>query len=312
MKSYSYREGIRYCDGECVVAIGLFDGVHLGHRQLFTLAKQKAEEMKLPFGVFTFDIDSEIKPGRERLYSGNTRRELLEEIGVDFTVSAKFSEIASMSPEEFVTRILIDSLGARVAAIGFNFRFGRGAIGDCSLLKKLMKDSGGDAIICDDFTVNGTTVSTTRIKELLADGEIRQAGELLGSPYRLEGTVSQGNKVGRLLGFPTVNTEIESGLAVPKKGVYRTAVVVGEKIYAALTNVGTCPTFTERTVHAETYILNFAGDLYGENIKIYFCDYLREEKRFTSEKELKMQINIDINKILNEYGEIKWQELGLS
>ena len=299
MEIIEYRLGERYFDS-CVIALGFFDGVHLGHRDLLMKAREAAARLKVPFGVFTFRSSGNIKAGAKRIYTDTEKCEILAELSADFTVLAEFSELSGISAEEFVSRVLIDSFGARIAVAGFNYRFGKGASGDASALSVLMKAVGSEALICEEFKLDGKTVSTTLIREALALGDIKKAERLLGAPYKIKGVVARGRGEGTRLGFPTLNTHPTPEILLPKKGVYHTEARIGSTLYTALTNVGTCPTFDERELHLETYLLDFSGNLYDEEISIYFIDYLREEKRFSSEKELIMQINVDKNKILNK------------
>jgi riboflavin kinase/FMN adenylyltransferase len=212
---------------------------------------------------------------------------------------------------EFVDRVLIGTMHAEVAVAGFNYRFGKGASGDAAKLQELMKERKKDTRILDEYTVDGETVSTTLIRRRLADGNMREVGTLLGAPYRIRGEVRHGRGVGKSLGFPTVNTTLNGGLAIPKYGVYRSATVIDGRIYSCITNVGICPTFGLSDAHAETYIIGYTGDLYGDSLDIYLLDYLRDEIKFSSPEALIMQINVDKERVINEFGEITWQELGL-
>ena len=310
MKIYEYSLGKTADLGPSVIALGFFDGVHLGHRTLLTKARELSIKLGVPFGVFTFDAQGPIKGGGERIYGNREKAELFSKLSADFTVICDFRSVSELSPERFVSEVLVGAFHAEAAVAGFNFRFGKGASGDAEALSELMEKEGKRAVICDDFTYGGETVSTTRIKSHLERGEIEKANALLGAPFRICGKVTKGNSVGHTLGFPTVNTAREQGLLLPKRGVYRSATVIDGRFYSALTNVGTCPTFEERLEHCETYILDFEGDLYGREITVYFLEYLREEKRFESEKELIMQINIDKNTIIERNGDAKWQGLG--
>ena len=179
------------------------------------------------------------------------------------------------------------------------------------MLTSLMKASGGEAIIFDEYTYGGITVSSTLIREHLTEGRMREAAELLGEPYFLTGIVSHGDGRGRSLGLPTVNTDIPEEKLLPRIGVYRSAVRIGEEFFSGVTNVGACPTFGERATHAETYILDFSKELYGEEIRVYLLEFLREEKQFGSADDLIMQIKLDINYTKERNGASKWQELGL-
>ena len=308
MQIYEYP-GENRIDGKCVLALGFFDGVHIAHRDLIKTARKIAEEKGLPLGIFTFTGD--VKGGAERIYSDREKNRIFESLGADFTVYADFAAIKDLSPEEFVKNVLVSSLGCAISVAGFNFRFGRGASGDAESLTVLMAKSGGEAVIKNEITQDGETVSSTRIRDLLTSGRMKEATSLLGAPYYIIGRVEHGNKTGRTLGFPTVNLPLVDGAVTLKRGVYRSAVPIGEKIYHGITNIGTCPTFDERSVHSETYILDFEGDIYGEEICIYLLDFMREEIAFSTPNDLKMQINIDKNRAIKENGDITWQELGL-
>ena len=311
MDIYDYSKSERIPKERCVIALGFFDGVHIAHRDLFSIGQKYAREHGLRFGVFTFPAESEIKPGVKRLYTTEERLKIFEELSVDFTVLRDFSSIIDMPPREFVRDFLIGTLNCECAVAGYNYRFGKDAAGDAALLSSLMEENGRKAIIREALTYEGRCICASEIRGLLSSGELKLANTLLGSPYRISGRVIHGRGVGRGLGFPTINTEIAQTRAELKRGVYRTAVPIGGRIYTGLTNIGVCPTFSPRDVHAETFLLDFDGDVYDENLTVYFLDYLREERRFKDQNELIMQINVDKNKAISENGEITWQELGL-
>jgi riboflavin kinase/FMN adenylyltransferase len=312
MDVIEYKYGDAPSLGASVMALGFFDGVHIGHRRLLSKAKNEAERASLPLTVFTFKDNRDIKKNATRIYDEGAKLELMRRLGVDTVILADFPTLSGISAEEFVKNVLVGTLGARVAVAGYNFRFGKGALGDAALLSKLAEECGIDAVICDEVRYEGHAVSSTVIRKLLSDKKIPEANALLGSPYFISGRVMHGNGVGRGLGFPTVNTNIPTSSTVLPSGVYRTAVPYNGRIYSALTNVGVCPTFEARPIHAETFILDFEGDLYGEELSIYFLDFLREETAFPSVESLKMQILVDKNKVITENGDITWQELGLS
>ncbi len=310
MTEYRYSYGEKPNTPACVMALGFFDGVHVGHRALLSRARLAADKLGLPLGVFTFASDGKIKEGAPRIYSDAEKAEILKELRVDFIVFADFDSIRAVTDTEFVQSILVEKLSVRCAVCGYNYRFGKGASGTASYLANLMETLGGECIICDKFTLNGTDVSTTAIRRLLLGGSIAEANMFLGSPYRINNTVKTGNGVGHSLGYPTINTESNSP-ALLRRGVYASAVRVGDRVYKALTNVGICPTFPERDEHLETYILDFNGDLYGEKVTVFLLDFIRDEKQFSNEKELIMQINIDKNTVLYEIGDSIWEQIGL-
>ena len=182
--------------------------------------------------------------------------------------------------------------------------------GESKKLKELMAAFGGDAMIFDEYPTKGRAVSSTLIRGLLVAGDCARANQLLGEPYFLTGVVSHGDGRGRTLGLPTVNTDIPETKLQPKAGVYRSRVMIDGAFFDSVTNIGTCPTFAEREIHAETYIVNYSGNLYGEKIRIFFLGYLREEKKFESPNELIMQINVDKKQAIQENGDLTWQAIG--
>ncbi|MBQ8321401.1 MAG: riboflavin biosynthesis protein RibF [Clostridia bacterium] len=311
MDIYEYSGNKKLACGRCVIALGFFDGVTAAHRELIRKAGEIAKIKGLPLGIFTFPSEDPLKHGSPRLYSTEEKLSLLSGCGADFTVLADFRAISGLSDEEFARDVIIRDIGAMVAVSGYNFRFGRGAMGDAEALVRLMHLYGGEAVTVPEMTAKGSPISSTRIRELLANGEPDAARLLLGVPYFICGRVAHGRSEGRRLGFPTVNIPIDSSRAVLKRGVYRTAIPIGDKIYNGITNVGTCPTFTEREIHTETYILDFDGDLYERELKIYFLGYIRDERRFESEEELVARIAEDEKTAIRENGDLTWQRLGL-
>ncbi len=310
MNVYKYSPEKRSGFKNMVVALGFFDGVHAAHRELIKETLRIAKERSLTPLVFTFTSEGDIKRVIPRIYSTEQKLSLIEEMGIHDAVVADFFDISDMSAEEFVSDTLISKLGACVAVAGYNFRFGRGAAGDCQALSSLMKQSGGEAIILPRITCGTAPVSSTEIREAIADGKIKRANALLGAPYFIRGTVEFGNRIGKTLGFPTVNIPLPDRSVKPRRGVYSTAAEIDGKLYAALTNVGTCPTFKEREMHTETYILDYNCELYGKRIKIYFLDFLREERKFESPTALINEINRNVAEALKGRERL-WQEAGL-
>ena len=308
MKIYNYTPGIR--TGErTAVALGYFDGVHAGHRALLATAKQAAAEKGLLFTVFTFTAGNGGKDSG-LIYRNEEKLALLESLGVEAVVLADFSDISGISAEDFVKSCLYKDMGCRVAIAGFDFRYGNGRAGDANTLKSTLTELGAECIIEPEHTIDGEKISSTRIKELLSEGNVDDARRFLGYPYQLTCEVEHGRGEGKKLGFPTVNTKIDLGRATVMRGVYRTAVEISGKLYTGVTNIGTCPTFSAREIHAETYIIGYSGDLYGETVRILFLGRLRDEKKFENAEDLIMQINVDKNRAIKENGELTWQEIG--
>ena len=296
--------------GGCVVAIGFFDGVHKAHRALIGAARKRADELSIPLAVLTFAADGGIKPGAKKIYSDDEKAELLFSAGADVVVNCDFSSVRDLEGGAFCDDVLCRDLAARAVFCGFNFRFGKGASSGVKELGELLSRRGAELVVMDDYHLGGKTLSSTVIRGLLSEGRVAEAAEALGEPYFIDCGIIHGNGVGKGLGIPTVNGDTPEDKILLGRGVYLTEAVIGDAVYPALTNVGTCPTFSERAVHTETFILGFNGDLYGKRLRIKFLEFLREEKTFDSEKELVIQINIDKNKALSLYGDLKWQDSG--
>ena len=294
MRTFEYKFGDILPKENTAIALGYFDGVHLAHREIIALTVKEARARGLTPAVFTFSAEEmRFKASATRIYPTRIRLSILEELGIEVAIIADFPSVASLSPEEFVSEVLIGACGMRLAVSGYNFRFGRGASGDVKDLTALSSALGAECLLLEERCLGGEPISSTRIRRALESGEVKLASELLGAPYKMGGRVERGRGVGHKLGFPTVNTSIPEGAVKMKNGVYKTAVTVGGATYAAITNVGTCPTFEERETHAETFIKDFSGDLYGKDVEVLFLDFIREERRFDSPDELIMQINID-------------------
>ncbi len=292
-----------------VIALGFFDGVHIAHRELIRTTVEIGKRENLSPTVFTFTAEGEIKSDAQRLYSTEERLSILEELGIENVILVNFKDIAGLEAEDFVKKSLIGHFGARAVVAGYNFRFGRGARGTREMLTELMNEAGLKAYIAEEITFEGKTISSTLIRSYLSDGKVDIANKLLGSPYFISGRVESGNHIGKTLGFPTINIPIREGHIQLRRGVYLTGVKIGENVYRSLTNVGTCPTFNERKMHTETYILDYNNEIYGEEVKIFFLEFIREEKKFESPEDLKSEINHNIAWAMER--DIKWQEIGL-
>lgn len=294
MLVHDYKDSKRLA-GKRVIALGFFDGVHKGHREILSAARCEADRLSLPCSVFTFRSEGADFKG-DKIYSTENKLLLLESIGIDEVILADFEKLKEISAEDFVERILIAELGCKTALCGEDFRFGKGALGGVSLLKEISKRLGFGLIIQGEVQADGEKISSSRIKKLLSEGNVKKAAELMGEPFFSVGEVKRGLGLGKSFGFPTVNTEIEGGEVSLLSGVYKCSCEMGGKTYNALTNVGVCPTVGDREKHMETYILDCNEELYGKKIKIKFLDFVRKEKKFESAEQLIMQIKLDINK----------------
>lgn len=298
MQVSEYKFGEYHGDGKRrAVCLGFFDGVHIGHRALIRECVSYAEKNGLIPTVFTFPSECErLKGGAPRIYSTGEKLGILSALGVGHTVLADFESVAGLSARDFVRRVLTEDLGAASAHSGTSFRFGRGASGNAEQLRALMEEAGLPAFTVGDVLFSGEAVSSTRIRDALERGDAALAALLLGEPYFTEGTVIPGDGRGHLFGIPTINTALpHEGLLMG--GVYRTETEISGERYPSLTNVGTCPTFGERERHAETLILDFSRDVYGERVKIRYLEYIRGERKFESADELINTIKKDIKRV---------------
>ena len=285
--------------------------LHANAETGFALQKtvEIAKRENLSPTVFTFTAEGAIKSDAPRLYSTEERLTILSELGIENVILVNFKDIAGFEAEDFVKTCLIDHFGAKAVVAGYNFRFGKGARGNREILTSLMSEAGLRAFITEEITFGEKTISSTLIRAYLAEGKIEIANRLLGKPYFISGIVESGNHVGKKIGFPTINIPLREGYVQLGRGVYFTVVQIGDDFYRGITNVGTCPTFDERQMHTETYILNYNNEIYGEEVQIYFLEYIREERKFKSPEELREEIGRNMRWAMER--EIKWQEIGL-
>lgn len=291
---YNYKPKAKL-PGKRVVALGYFDGVHRGHREILKAASKEAKALGAVASVFTFATDANNFKGEKKIYSNEKKINLISECGIDEIIIADFEEVKSISAEDFISQTLVEELGCVLAVSGKDFRFGHKALGDTELLRKSIENFGARLICPSDVEEDGEKISSSRIKKLLSEGNVKKAGELLGAPYFVQNKVRRGLGLGKSFGFPTVNTEIEASQISLPNGVYKCICEIDKKNYDALTNVGICPTVSSREKHMETYILGCNENLYDKEIKICFLDFVRPEKKFESTESLIMQIKADIN-----------------
>ena len=293
--------------GRSVVTIGVFDGVHRGHQRIVSRAAELAAGLQLPVAVLTFDPhpDEVIRPGTHPPFLCTARRrgELLAGLGVDAVCVLPFTlEFSRLGPDEFVQTVLVERLHAARVVVGDNFRFGHRAAGDVALLGELGDKydfaAEGVPLLADD----GSTISSTGIRERLAAGDVTGAARDLGRPHRVEGVVVRGHRRGRSLGFPTANLETLPHTAVPADGVYAgwlASLDTGgreEERWPAAISIGTNPTFDGRERTVEAYALDRDDlDLYGAHVAVDFAERLRGTVRFDSVPELIEQMHADVD-----------------
>jgi riboflavin kinase/FMN adenylyltransferase len=280
------------------VALGAFDGIHLGHRAILGTAVAQARHGQLEAVVCTFDRHpmEVLQPERAPLpiTTLDERLELIAETGIDTVVVVPFTrEVAAVEAKAFVQDVLVATLRARDIVVGFNHRFGLGARGDAELLESLAGPLGFRAHIVPALMVDGVTVSSSEIRGALQLGDLTSAERLLGRLYAISGEVVRGASRGRTLGFPTANVKTDRPLGLPV-GVYVCQVIIGPSQHRAVVNVGVRPTFGENDLAVEAHLIDFSGDLYGERVRLIFLRRLREERKFRSVDDLRRQIALDV------------------
>ncbi|MFZ5646305.1 MAG: bifunctional riboflavin kinase/FAD synthetase [Bacillota bacterium] len=303
MVVYRSWKGVKEKHKDLVVGLGNFDGVHLGHQRLISGLVNEAEKTGGTPAVFTFHPHPmEVITGKAppKLLTYEAKLETIAQIGVKVLLLVPFTlEFAGHSPEDFIEKILVRDLAVRSVFVGYNYTFGRGGKGTPETLLEWGKRFGFKVYVIPPVTVEGVPVSSTLIRCLLADGEVTEARKFLGYHPFVQGVVVAGESRGRTLGFPTANLQLEeNGLVVPAKGVYAVKVQVDGDHYLGVANIGIKPTFHgfNSRPNLEVHLLDFQGDLYGKQIKVFLTRRIREEKRFSSPGELVEQIRSDINR----------------
>ena len=284
--------------GKCVVCLGMFDGVHIGHRELIRETLKKAKELKLPSAVLTFlspEEDNKIYPFEEKC-------NLFEKLGIDILYVVLFTDkFKNLLCQQFIDKYLIEYTNAQHIVCGFNFRFGKNREGDTVTLKNFLGKERGLTVV-PEVKSCGETVSSTLIKGYIKEGKITKVNTLLDDTYSVSGVVVKGKEIGRTIDFPTANIVVPSILVHLKPGVYSTIISIDGKTYKSISNIGVAPTIrNDGEVILETHVLNYKGDLYNKYVKIFFLDFIREEKKFKSIEELKENIRLNIKTRENSF-----------
>lgn len=286
-----------------VLALGFFDSVHIGHRFLINTALSYAKKNNSKLIVVTFDDNflSQLRRDAKEIYLFEEKKEILLSLGVDKVISLPANkECLSLSKDQFLD-YLYDAFCPKAVFFGSDYHFGKNAEGDKDCINKYFVSKAIEAITVDLLEIDSKKVASSDIRNLLMLGNIKEANKFLGEPYFISGIVEHGFAVGKKLNFPTANISFNEKKLVPKNGVYAVKAVFDGKSYLGLTNIGGRPTFNNETVKAETYVLDFDGDLYGKTIKIYLLEFIRDIIKFDSENELKAQITKDITKLKEVY-----------
>lgn len=276
------------------VTLGKFDGIHLGHKKLISETIKAKKEMGLDTVLFSFDTS-----GIKKIQSITTKEErelICEELDIDNIIFFPVNEdTMSIEPEEFIRKILIEKIKAKVVVTGKDFRFGKERRGNVDMLREFSKECGYKLIVVENVMDGNQRISSSNIKELIRRSEITRANEMLGYSYFVYGSVVRGKQVGRTIDRRTVNIIPKENKIIPKNGVYKTVITVGGKEYKSITNIGECPTVRDDGgITIETHIFDFNEEIYDSKVKVSFEKFIREERKFDSLEELRNQISLDI------------------
>ena len=287
-----------YLDCETAAAIGKFDGVHLGHRKILDeICRRKKDGLQIC--VFTFDPAPAVffggNDGKE-LTTREEKRKLFEQLGVDVLIEFPMNAItAATDPVYFAEKILAEQMRVRFLAAGPDLSFGDKGTGNVALLQKLASSLNFEIKIVDKVRVEGQIVSSTLVRQEVEKGNLLIANRYMGMPYMISGEVVRGNRIGRTLGFPTLNVIPKKSKLLPPNGVYYSEVLMDGKRYRAISNVGNKPTIGNNLGYSvETYLYDFSGDAYGKKIQIFLYEFKRSERQFNGLKELQCQLDEDI------------------
>ena len=303
MKCY---QDLQTPEGELAAALGSFDGLHLGHRQVIgnTLSAPGLRP-----AVITFQQNPSVSLQKKPvplLTTNEQKLALLEEMGVEVVYLLSFEQIRDMEPEDFV-EALYRVCRVRALSCGFNFRFGKNGRGDAGLLKELCREKGISLSVTPPVSVAGETVSSTRIRACLEQGDVQQAGQLLGRPFGYDFEVTHGRQLGRTWGTPTINQPFPQGYVLPRFGVYASLVEVEGQKYYGVTNIGVKPTVGSDCALSETWIPEFSGDLYGKKVPVELLDFIRPERKFDSLDQLKNEI-LENGVLARKIAEREWKD----
>ena len=281
------------------LALGYFDGLHIGHQKVLSAALEQQKNGLTP-AVLLFDRHpASVLTGRQvpRLLTDADRDALLSSMGIK-PVKLRFADLKDLSPEAFVEKILCARLSCAFVSCGFNYRFGKGGAGTAALLQTLCAAKGIGVSVSPQVTLGGEPVSSSAIRRAIAAGETEKAVAMLGRPLTFTAPVFSGDHRGRTLGTPTINQYLPEGFVTPAFGVYASVTEANGVRYPSVTNIGARPTFGGGTVRSETHIIGFSGDLYGRTLRVELLSFLRPEMKFASADALREQISLDAQRAL--------------
>ncbi len=291
----------------CVLALGSFETLHTAHLELIYKAAELGKKYGVKTGVHLFSerIENVIFPEKKHksIYTNAQRERIISQCGVDFVYFEKFDEhFMNMDAQDFA-RMLKEKFGAVCVVAGFHYSFGKGGAGDAVMLKEYGKRFGFDVEIMEAVTLDGEVVSSTGVREFIKTGDMENAKLYLGREYALSGNVKHDRGVGSEMGIPTANIDIDKNILLPKNGVYAAHVLIDEKKYPCVLNIGIRPTFGLDKISVEAHIIDYSGDLYGRSLDICVIKRLRDEKKFDSKEELVRQILDDVDSTKDIFSE---------
>jgi len=280
-----------------VIAIGNFDGFHPGHKKIIRNLKDIAAAENLASHILTFTPNPRQYFNKETplIFTDAQKKKFLEEQKVDQIAFLNFIEISRLPADTFVTDYLVKKFAMRYIVVGDNFKFGKNRAGDIDVLKKLAAQHGFDLRIVEPVVMDGIRISSSIIREKLANGNFEAANRLLGRPYRIEGVITEGDKMGRELGFPTIN--VKTGNTLLPEGVFKSKVEIDGETFDSITNIGHRPTFSGMEKRVESHLFGFDRIAYGKEVTVYFEKKLRDEIKFSSKNNLIEQIRKDIENL---------------
>jgi riboflavin kinase/FMN adenylyltransferase len=292
---------------DSILAIGNFDGIHLGHQRILELLVEKAKKHALPSLVLTFSPHPEKILGEKIVKMIQTLAQRVKEIekfGIETVLVVPFDEkFSSLSGQDFIQKIAVNTLKAKEVIVGENFRFGKNREGDISLLRQSASRFNFRVYSIPPVVKDGMIVSSSLIRSSLQEGKIGIANDLLGRLYEIEGSVIKGKSRGKGLGFPTANIETENEIIPP--GVFITSAWIDSKSFPSLTNVGNRPTFQQKETIIESFIINLNKNLYGEKIRVNFIKKIRDEMKFKTPDDLSQQIKKDLEKAKDYFSKVR-------
>ena len=285
-------------DKNTAVTLGKFDGVHMGHQKLISIVKEKAEEKNLLAAAFTFDrIPLSICPQKQQHFitTNSERRVIMDKLGLDVEIEYPFTEsLMNTEPEDFIEKIIIGKLNAKVVVVGTDYHFGKGRGGDAEMLLSRGPEYGFETVVVEKEKHQEREISSTYVREELMLGHMETVNVLLGRPYSIDGIVCPGNQLGRKMMIPTMNIYPQESKLLPPNGVYASVTVLDGKEYGGVTNIGVKPTVSDESmVGVETNLFGYEGDAYGKQIQVRLLHFIRPEMKFENIEALAKQMESD-------------------